>query len=134
MSVPAIQPLTLATVAMNAAPVPRLIILLLLLSSVAAIIVCIGKLLSGPRISGGSAFLSGLRFGGPLAGMLGAALTGLQMATGVANVVGPVPASILARGYAEIMLLLVLGFFTGAVAVIANWAVESRIDRSVLKA
>ena len=133
MSVPAMQPLTLATVAMNAAPVPKLIILVLLLSAAAAVVVCIGKLISGPRLSGGSAFLPGLRFGGPLAGLLGAALTGMHMALGIANV-GTVPANILARGYAEILLLLVLGFFTGAVAVIANWAVESRIDRSVLKA
>ena len=134
MLVPVGQRLSLAEVAMNAPPVPKLIIAALALASVAAVVVCIGKLASGPRMSGGSAFLSGLRFGGPLAGLFGAALTGLQMAMGAANTAGPVPASLLAHGYAQIMLLLVFGFFTGAVAVIANWAVESRIDRSVLKA
>jgi hypothetical protein len=134
MSVSATQPLTLLAVAMNAPPVPKLIIAALALSAIVAVVVCVGKLASGPRLSGGSAFLSGLRFGGPLAGLFGAALTGLQMAMGTANVAGPVPDNILARGYAQIMLLLVFGFFTGAVAVIANWAVESKIDRSVLKA
>jgi hypothetical protein len=132
--VPVADRLSMIGVAMNAPPVPKLIILALAIASVAAVIVCIGKLASGPRVSGGSAFLSGLRFGGPLAGLFGAALTGLNIAIGTANAAGPAPANILARGYAEIMLLMVFGFFTGAVAVIANWAVESRIDRSVLKA
>ena len=134
MLAPVAQRLHLADVALNTAPIPKLILLALAVASVAAVAVCLGKLASGPRMSGGSAFLSGLRFGGPLAGLLGAALTGLHMAVGAANTTGDVPASLLARGYAEIMLLMVFGFFTGAVAVIANWAVESRIDRSVLKA
>ncbi len=132
--VPVAERLSMIGVAMNATPVPKLIILALAVSSVAAVVVCVGKLTSGPRVSGGSAFLSGLRFGGPLAGLFGAALTGLQMAIGTANSAGALPANLLARGYAEIMMLMVFGFFTGAVAVIANWAVESRIDRSVLKA
>ena len=132
--VPVAERLTMSGVVMSAPPIPKLIILLLILSSVAAVVVCARKLASGPRMSGGSAFLSGLRFGGPLAGLLGAALTGLHMAVGTANMAGAVPANILARGYAEIMLLMVFGFFTGALAVVANWAVESRIDRSVLKA
>ena len=134
MPVPVSRPLSLASVAMNAPPVPKLIILALAVSALVAVVVCLGKLASGPRLSGGSAFLSGLRFGGPLAGLFGAALTGLQMAVGAANAAGPIPGSVLAHGYAQIMLLLVCGFFTGAVAVIANWAVESRIDRSVLRA
>jgi len=121
-------------VVINTAPIPKLIILALALASITAVVVCIGKLASGPKMSGGSAYLSGLRFGGPLAGLLGAALTGFHMAVGTANMAGAVPANILARGYAEIMLLMVFGFFTGALAVVANWAVESRIDRSVLKA
>jgi hypothetical protein len=125
---------TIMSVAMNAPPVPKLIILALIISSVAAAIVCVGKLASGPRISGGSAFLSGLRFGGPLAGLFGAALTGLNLAVGAANLPQAAPEGLLAHGYAEIMMLMVFGFFTGAVAVIANWAVESRIDRSVLRA
>ena len=126
--------LTLANVAMSAPPVLKLIILALVVSSFAAVIVGIGKLASGPRLSGGSAFLSGLRFGGPLAGLFGAALTGLDMAVGAANSPTVLPVNVMARGYAEIMMLMVFGFFTGAVAVIANWAVESRIDHSVLKA
>ena len=64
----------------------------------------------------------------------GAAWTGLSMSLGFANAPSPAPVSVLAHGYAEIMLLVVIGLMAGAVAVIANWAVESRIDRSVLKA
>ena len=113
---------------------PKLIMLSLLVAMLAALIVCAMKLASGPRLSGGSAFLSGLRLGGPVMGGLGAAWAGLGMAIGLANMAGAVPLIVLARGYAEVLLLLVLGFLAGAVAVIANWAVDSRIDRSVLKA
>ena len=57
----------------------------------------------------------------------------LNMCIGLANV-SPTPSiSVLAHGWAEAMLLVVLGFLTGMVAVIANWAVESRIDRAVLR-
>jgi hypothetical protein len=118
----------------NAAPPMKLIIVCLLLSIIAALVLAGIKLASGPRLSGGSALLSGLRVGGPVAGLLGAAWAGLNMALGLANVAGAVPVNILAHGYAEVMLLIVLGFLAGTVAVIANWAVESRIDRSILKA
>jgi hypothetical protein len=118
----------------HAAAMPKLIMLSLLVAMLAALIVCAMKLASGPRLSGGSAFLSGLRLGGPVMGGLGAAWAGLGMAIGLANMAGAVPPTVLARGYAEVLLLLVLGFLAGVVAVIANWAVDSRIDRSVLKA
>ncbi len=126
--------LNLLRIVEHATPVVQLIILGLVAGTLAAIAICALKLSSGPRLSGGSAFLSGLRAGGPLAGLLGAAYGGLNMAIGLANVAGPVPLNILARGYAEVMLMVVLGLLAGAVAVIANWAVESRIDRTVLKA
>ena len=119
---------------LDAAPAVKLIMACLLVSMVAALIICAGKLASGPRLSGGSAFLSGLRLGGPILGLLGAAWTGLSMSLGFANAPSPAPVSVLAHGYAEIMLLVVIGLMAGAVAVIANWAVEARIDRAVLKA
>jgi hypothetical protein len=126
--------LTLIGVFLHAAPLVKLIVLGLFVATIAALGVCAGKLGSAPRLAGGSAFLSGLRVGGPLTGLLGAAWAGLGMALGLANVLGPVPVSVLARGYSEIMLLIVMGLLAGAVAVVANWAVESRIDRTVLKA
>lgn len=117
----------------HAAAPEKLIALSLLAAMIAALIICATKLASGPRLSGGSAFLSGLRLGGPIMGLLGAAWSGFAMAIGVANA-GPAPLNVLALGYAEVLLLVMLGFLAGAAAVIANWAVESRIDRSVLKA
>ncbi len=58
-------PYTMAAVFQNAAPVPKLIMVGLLGATLAAIIVCVLKLASGPRLSGGSAYLSGRRRGGP---------------------------------------------------------------------
>ena len=120
-------------VSQHAAAMPKPIMLSPVIAMLAALVVCAMKLASGPRLSGGSAFLSGLRLGGPVMGGLGAAWAGFGMAIGLANAGGPVPLSVLAHSYSEV-LLLVMGFMTGVTAVIANWAVESRIDRSVLKA
>ncbi len=125
--------LTPALVFQHAAPAPKLIILGLLGSTLAAVVVCILKLASGRRLSGGSAFLSGLRVGGPLAGLMGAAWGAFNMCLGLANSPVDVPLNVIARGLAEAALLVVLGLLAGAVAVIANWAVEARIDRAVLK-
>jgi hypothetical protein len=126
--------LTLIGVFLHAAPVAKLIVLGLLAAIIAALAVCAMKVSSSPRLAGGSAYLSGLRIGGPLAGLLGAAWAGLGMALGLANTPGAVPLNLLARGYSEVMLMVVMGLLAGAVAVIANWAVEARIDRTVLKA
>lgn len=127
------EPRTMLDVFGDAAPEVKLIILLLLVAMVAAIVVAVRKLRSGEALNGGSAFLSGLRLGGPLLGALGAAYTGLCSCIGLANVPGPVPVRVLAPGFAEIVFQLMLGFLVGSVAVIANWAVESRIDRQVLR-
>jgi hypothetical protein len=126
-------PLTPAAIIGNATPVVQAIILGLVAATLAAMTVCVMKLMSGPRLAGGSAFISGLRVGGPLAGFLGAAWGGLNMAIGLANVAAPVPMNILARGLAEAMFLIVLGLLSGAVAVICHWAIEARIDRAVLR-
>ena len=117
----------------HAPPVAKLIVLCLLASMLAALIVCAVKLATGPRLSGGSAYLSGLRLGGPIMGLLGAAWTGLGISMGLANA-DPAPLNTLALGFSEALLLVVMGFLAGAVAVITTWAVESHIDRSVLKA
>lgn len=127
-------PLTPLGIFADAAPAMKFIILALLASTVAAVVVCIVKLASGSKLTGGSAFLSGLRLGGPLAGLLGAAYTSLMIFIGISNVAGPVPLKVMAPGIAEAFFVLGLGVLAGSVAVIANWAVEARIDRTVLKA
>jgi hypothetical protein len=126
-------PLTPALVFMDAAPFPKLIMFGLLGAVIATIVICAKKLVSGPLLAGGSAFVSGVRLGGPLAGALGASYTALNCALGMANVSYEVTAKILAPGIAEIFFILGLGLFAGAVAVIAHWALEARIDRDVLK-
>ena len=126
------EPLRPRDIFLNAAPFAQLLMIVLIGSTIAAIIVCVRKLMSGPRLSGGSAFLSGLRLGGPLIGLLGGAYNGLSMAIGIANVSHPVTLKVMAPGIAEAVSLIGLGMLAGAVAVIGHWAVEARIDRAVL--
>jgi hypothetical protein len=127
------EPLRPRDIFLNAAPFAQLLMIVLVGSTIAAIIVCVRKLTSGPRLSGGSAFLSGLRLGGPLIGLLGGAYNGLGMAIGIANVSYPVTLRVMAPGIAEAVSLIGLGMLAGAVAVISHGAVEARIDRAVLK-
>lgn len=126
-------PLTPMGVFFNAHPLMKLIMVGLLVATAAAVVVCALKLRPGRPLSGGSAYLSGLRAGGPLAGFLGAAYVALQMFLGLANAPAPPPMNVLAPGFAEAVLLVGLGLLSGAVATVANWAVEARIDRAVLR-
>jgi biopolymer transport protein ExbB/TolQ len=116
----------------DAGPIQKVVMIILLAAIVAALIVLVIKLAQGKRLSGGSAFLSGLRLGAPIIGVLGACLTGLNMTLGVANVPFPVTPKMLAPGIAESLMMLSLGLLAGVVAVVAHWVVESRIDRQVL--
>jgi hypothetical protein len=127
------EPLKPTGVFANAAPVSKALMIALALSSVAALVVGVFKLMRGPQLNGGSAFLSSLRFGGPLIGLLGAAWVGLSMFLGLAN--SPVTPDLkgLAPGLAEAALLLGLGFLSGVVAVTMNWTLEARIDRAILR-
>jgi hypothetical protein len=131
---PVHQRITPMVVFANAETLQKLIIVALLASAVAAVVVLALKLRGGQRLAGGSAFLSGLRLGGPILGGFGACLALMNMSIGYANVPGDVPLKALAPGFVEAFFVVGLGFLAGAVAVIANWIVESRIDHSVLKA
>ena len=126
------NPITLLGVFENASLVAKLVMAILLSSSLAALAVLALKLASGRRLTGGSAFLSGLRLGGPIIGVFGACYSGLAMTLGVANIPVQPTLKMLAPGFAESFLMLGLGFLAGLIAVIAHWAVESRIDRQVL--
>jgi biopolymer transport protein ExbB/TolQ len=108
----------------------KLVMIVLVAAIFGALAVCVRKLMSGQALSGGSTFLSALRLGGPLLGLLGGAYNGLMMFMGLAR--GPQPFEVLAPGLAEIALLILLGLLSGVVAVICHWAVEARIDRTVL--
>ncbi|MGA0599513.1 hypothetical protein ACO2Q3_02265 [Caulobacter sp. KR2-114] len=126
------EPLTPVGVFLHAAIPVKLIILGLIAATIAALVIVTGKLTSGPKLSGGSAFLSGLRLGGPLAGLVGAAYGALNMCLNLANIDTTPPINILARGGSEVMFLVLLGLVAGSVGVIAHWAIEARIDRTVL--
>jgi len=117
----------------NAAPTMKLLMLALILAALTAILVTARKVLSGPRLTGGSAFLQALRLGGPLIGLLGAAWNVLMINIAIANIGEQPSYPVLAPGVAEAVFLFVLGLITGVVAVVCNWVVEARIDRAVLR-
>jgi hypothetical protein len=125
--------LTPIMVFQNAAIPVQAIMLGLAGAMVAAIAVCAMKLATPPGHSGGSAYLTGLRLGGPLAGVLGAAYTLLVMFLFISGTSKPVSLNELAPGLAEAVMLILLGFACGALAAIGKWAVDARIDRAVLK-
>ncbi len=127
-----IHRITPADIFATSPPLPKVVMVLLAASIVAAVVVLVIKLSRGRRLAGGSAFLSGLRLGGPIIGGLGACISLMLMTIGYANVPGDLPLKALAPGFAEAFLQVGLGFLAGAVAVFCNWAVESRIDRQVL--
>ena len=117
----------------NASPTMKMIMLALIVAGLAAVGVTVRKVLSGPSLTGGSAFLQALRLGGPLIGLLGAAWNVLVINIAIANIGQQPSYPALAPGVAEAVFLFVLGLITGVVAVICNWVVEARIDRAVLR-
>jgi hypothetical protein len=128
------EPLTIGGVFADASGIQKAIMATLLLATLAAVAVTAMKLASGRALSGGSAFVAGLRFGGPIIGAFGAAYSGIAMSIGLANVAFQPPLKALAPGLAETILMLGLGCLAGTVAVIAHWVIEARIDRQVLGA
>jgi biopolymer transport protein ExbB/TolQ len=118
----------------DAPSVQKLIMIVLILAIPAAFAVLARKLAPGRRLAGGSAFLSGLRLGAPIIGLLGGCDAGLNMTLAVASIPIEPTLKMFAPGIAETFLMVGLGFFVGVIAVVAHWAVESRIDRQVLGA
>lgn len=127
------QALTPFGVFMDADIVVKLVIAGLIISTIAAAVIGSRKLAVADRLTGGSAFLSALRLGGPLIGLLGAAYVGLMFFIGISNAPTTPSMTVLAPGLAEMVLLVALGMFAGTIAVTFHWAVDSRIDRALLK-
>lgn len=125
--------LTLAGVFSDADETMQFLMIALVAASLAAIVVTGLKLASGKRLNGGSAFVSALRLGGPLIGLVGAAFVLLMGFIGIANSGGSVPLPVLAPGFAEAALLFLLGLIAGVVGVVCHWIIEARIDRTVLQ-
>lgn len=129
---PSVQ-LGVANVFWDASPAMKTVMVVLVLASVAAVGLTAVKLKSGPTLTGGSAFVSALRLGGPLIGLLGASWNALMSFLAIANVGVQPPFPVLAPGFAESTLMFWLGLMSGVVAVVCHWVIEARIDRAVLK-
>lgn len=125
--------LTVGSVFFDASPAMKGIMVALVLASLAAVALTGMKVLSGPRLAGGSAFLSALRLGGPLIGLLGAIWNLLTSFLAIANAGVQPPFPVLAPGFAESALMFWLGLMSGVVAVVCHWVIEARIDRAVLR-
>lgn len=125
--------LTLGVVFGDADELNKMLMVLLMAAALAAVLVTGLKLASGRRLNGGSAFVSALRLGAPLMGLVGAAYVLLMLFIGIANFGGPVPLPVLAPGFAEAAMLFLLGVIAGVVGVVCHWIIESRIDRAVLQ-
>ncbi len=124
-------PFSFIDVAADAAPAQQCLMLAIVVATVAAVILSVLKLRPG-HLSGGSTFVSSLRFAGPVAGLLGAAYAGWKMCIGIATVPSTPSLKVLAPGLAEIATLIALGALSGIIAIVLTWAIEARIDRQVL--
>ena len=125
--------MTPVSIFLDAGPSMKAIILMLVVAAITAVVVTAKKVASGPHLTGGSAYLSALRLGAPLLGLLGAAFNGLMSFIAIAQF-GPPSMQVMAPGLAEAFFLLVLGLLVGVVGVICHWIVEARVDRAVLRA
>lgn len=125
--------LTASNVFWDASPAMKVIMVVLVLAAIGAIVVTAAKLRSGPTLTGGSAFVSALRLGGPLIGLLGASWNALMSFLAIASIGVQPPFPVLAPGFAESTLMFWLGLMSGVVAVVCHWVIEARIDRAVLK-
>lgn len=125
--------LTPASIFLDAALPVQSIVIALIVAAIAAVALTAKKVALGSHLTGGSAYLSALRLGAPLLGLLGAAFNGLMMFIALAKF-GDQPINVLAPGLAEAMFLVVLGLIVGVVGVICHWIVEARVDRAVLRA
>jgi hypothetical protein len=117
----------------DAAPVQKLIMIGLVGATLAGVAIVIQKLAPGRHLSGGSAFISSLRLGGPIAGLLGGAYAALRMSLGVANIAYAPTLKELAPGFVEAAAVVALGLLCGAIAVVLNWSIEARIERQIAR-
>lgn len=121
------------TLVMLSHPLLKLLMLAVVIATLVAIVICIRKLMAGANLVGGSAFVKALRLGGPLLGLLGASYAAMNIFIGLASFSEPVNPVIFMPAVAEAFAVLIVGLVSGVVAVIANWAIEARIDKEVLR-
>ncbi len=133
--VPAAERLTLFRVLANATPTVQLVMVLLIAATLVAVVIWAASL---PKVGQGDAKgLAGalgrlriVRSSGALLGLLAASITLLSGFIGMANV-RPTPSlAVLAPGWAEAALAVMLGLLASAVAVICERHLEGRIRRA----
>lgn len=118
--------LTPARIFGDAAPLQKVIILALFVAILSAFGVAAARLVKGPAHRWGAGFVSSLRLGGPLLGLLGATYSTLNGFVGLANVPVTPPLRVIAPGVAESLFVLGLGILAAVAAVFAHWAMEAK--------
>lgn len=114
---PADNRLDLIKIFAHAQPVVQVFMFILLVLLVAAIVVWIGQLSPARRSSGrGEAVLSAILVAAPLFGLTAAAYGLLDMSIGIANVRPSPDLTVLAPGFAEASLCILLGLLAAALA------------------
>ena len=88
---------SLFSVFQNSAPIQKLLIIALAIACVTAVVLALTKISSSRRPKDGSAFLSGLRLGGPILGLLGACRAAYGISVGLAYSPGPITLQMLAH-------------------------------------
>ena len=114
-------------------PMLKLVMMVVAIATIAAVVITVRKLSAKDSLVGGSAFVKALRLGGPLLGLLGASYAAMNIFIGLSSFSKPVNPVIYMPSVAEAFAVLIVGLVSGVVAVIANWALEARIDREVLR-
>jgi hypothetical protein len=116
-SVPIDQRLSLLAILAHAKPVVLVLMFLMFALLIAAVAVWIGQLAQGRRnAERGESLLSAVLVAAPLFGLTAAAYDLLDMSIGIANVRPAPDLTILAPGFAEASLCILLGLLAASVA------------------
>jgi len=107
--------LTLVDIFANAKPVVKVFLFLTFVLLISAVAVWVGQL-SGRRSERGEAVLSSVLVAAPLFGLTAAAYGLLDMSIGIANVSPEPNLTILAPGFAEASLCILLGLLAASLA------------------
>jgi hypothetical protein len=107
--------LTLIDIFANAKPVVKVFLFLMFVLLIAAVAVWVGQL-SGRRSARGETILSSVLVAAPLFGLTAAAYGLLDMSIGIANVQPEPTMTILAPGFAEASLCILLGLLAASLA------------------
>jgi hypothetical protein len=132
--VPAAERLSLAGVVADAAPLPQAVMALLVAGTLASVVVWAMSL---PKVGRGDAAgvagalgqLKIVRSAGAMLGLLGASYTLLQGFIGLSNVRPTPSAAVMAPGWAEAALMVMLGLLASTIAVILERHLEAKLSR-----